>query len=797
MKRFLPLVLIVFFFPILHGQWEFVNQHVGHYEDIQFLNEQDGWITGYNTLIKTSNGGESWQTVLLDDTIEFYQFRILTESTILAVGRPNSSGFNFIFRSGNGGESWQKGGLFPELYWYDRQLFLMSDSTYYVIGVIEVTDEIEERRIYRSFDGAESWQNITPDFNHLNLENLELVRGWFINEKTGFAVVANTKGLSYDEIMMIDVIHVFFRTTDGGETWHETYTDLNDIEMLQFINDSTGYFIAAEDSVYSFYKTTDTFRTWTAIYTLAPNQTLETYGFQSDDNITIRSTDKIYAVMGSKLEDYGPFDSLNVMCSSDGGSSWQKVQAVEFNRNWPIQFFSPFCFTENNGFFTFDINYYGYGSNISVLYKANIQDFNLHMSLLTYPISFLSFGNENTGFAGGGGGFFHGPDFGDIFKTTDGGISWELFLSREFPLGKLQFVTGNTGYVLVNGWEPGVLKTIDEGKSWNYIKSFNDTTVYRISANDMQFLDEKSGWIAGKYERYETSGNGAAIFTTSDGGESWERVWHKVSSPQAENDYWLNSVYIVNNKLWAVGNLGLVVNSDDLENFSIIDAGTELPLGNVFFKDWGHIWITGGFGNPWQEEFQSVLIRSIDNGATWETYQFSDFIIHDLYFETIHHGWAVGTDTTEKGIILETIDGGKSWKVEADKLPFSMHTLKAQKGYLWAIGDNGIILRRELENWIESAPELSGEENLILQQNFPNPFNSITNISYQLSEATNIVLSIFNTLGQRITTLDTGEKSPGTYRVEWNATGIKPGLYYYRLETGKGVSETRKLVLTE
>ena len=82
-----------------------------------------------------------------------------------------------------------------------------------------------------------------------------------------------------------------------------------------------------------------------------------------------------------------------------------------------------------------------------------------------------------------------------------------------------------------------------------------------------------------------------------------------------------------------------------------------------------------------------------------------------------------------------------------------------------------------------------------LDQNFPNPFNPKTKISYQLPTSTSVQLSIYNLLGQKVATLVNKKQSAGNYSVQWDASGFASGVYLYRLETNNGYKQTRKLVL--
>jgi len=84
----------------------------------------------------------------------------------------------------------------------------------------------------------------------------------------------------------------------------------------------------------------------------------------------------------------------------------------------------------------------------------------------------------------------------------------------------------------------------------------------------------------------------------------------------------------------------------------------------------------------------------------------------------------------------------------------------------------------------------SVEENIemptsfLLQQNFPNPFNPITTISYSIPALQNVKLIVYDILGREISTLVNEEKPAGTYSVTFDANGLSSGVYFYRIEAG-------------
>jgi hypothetical protein len=81
-----------------------------------------------------------------------------------------------------------------------------------------------------------------------------------------------------------------------------------------------------------------------------------------------------------------------------------------------------------------------------------------------------------------------------------------------------------------------------------------------------------------------------------------------------------------------------------------------------------------------------------------------------------------------------------------------------------------------------------------LSQNFPNPFNPTTKIEYQIPELSFVTLTVYDVLGNEITTLVNEEKSIGSYSVDFNATALPSGIYFYRLQASEFV-ETKKMIL--
>ncbi len=96
--------------------------------------------------------------------------------------------------------------------------------------------------------------------------------------------------------------------------------------------------------------------------------------------------------------------------------------------------------------------------------------------------------------------------------------------------------------------------------------------------------------------------------------------------------------------------------------------------------------------------------------------------------------------------------------------------------------------------FIDTAVETETPAELSLSQNYPNPFNPTTTIAYVLPVPTHVTLSVYNALGQRVTTLVQGLRGAGRHSVLFNADGLASGLYLYRLEAG-GEALSRGMLL--
>jgi hypothetical protein len=95
---------------------------------------------------------------------------------------------------------------------------------------------------------------------------------------------------------------------------------------------------------------------------------------------------------------------------------------------------------------------------------------------------------------------------------------------------------------------------------------------------------------------------------------------------------------------------------------------------------------------------------------------------------------------------------------------------------------------------VENEIDVKGPLSFSLEQNYPNPFNPTTTIRFTISDFGFTILRVYDVLGREVATLVNEDKPVGSYEVEFDATKLPSGIYFYRLQADNFV-ETKKMVL--
>ncbi|MBC8322744.1 MAG: T9SS type A sorting domain-containing protein [Candidatus Marinimicrobia bacterium] len=155
-------------------------------------------------------------------------------------------------------------------------------------------------------------------------------------------------------------------------------------------------------------------------------------------------------------------------------------------------------------------------------------------------------------------------------------------------------------------------------------------------------------------------------------------------------------------------------------------------------------------------------------------------------------------DTAAVAIHRELPSGAKVVFLGYD--PLSLNTSPL---YFW-IGISLVGTLTKALDWLHRGsvsidPAISMPEKFRLHHNYPNPFNPITNIHYELHKNTEVKITIYDVLGRVVRKLVNGKQVSGKHKVMWNGTNdlgqpVSAGVYFYKMEAGD-VVKTRKMVL--
>jgi len=117
--------------------------------------------------------------------------------------------------------------------------------------------------------------------------------------------------------------------------------------------------------------------------------------------------------------------------------------------------------------------------------------------------------------------------------------------------------------------------------------------------------------------------------------------------------------------------------------------------------------------------------------------------------------------------------------------------------YFQAVASDTVLNNLELWNITPIISDIKNppaQNKFHLNQNYPNPLNSTTKISYCLPKELHVQLIILNALGDEIATLVDEAQIPGNYEVEFDAAGLTSGIYFYQMTAGN-FNETKTMIL--
>jgi len=191
-----------------------------------------------------------------------------------------------------------------------------------------------------------------------------------------------------------------------------------------------------------------------------------------------------------------------------------------------------------------------------------------------------------------------------------------------------------------------------------------------------------------------------------------------------------------------------------------------------------------------------------DIGRSKDIMAHLNFLMDMAYFNSDYIGrfnqWAdsIGSLKTMIGVLNDynSLDSAcivAAWQPPSGpKAGIMVYAANNLKSYADSIFRSLAIPATNVDNSEKGIPQ-----EFALMQNYPNPFNPSTTIEYQITEYGLVSIKIFDVLGKEVRTLVDEEKSPGIYKVSFDASNLASGIYLYQLQTSGYISSKKMLLV--
>jgi len=374
---------------------------------------------------------------------------------------------------------------------------------------------------------------------------------------------------------------------------------------------------------------------------------------------------------------------------------------------------------------------------------------------------------------------FIGVDYepGDIYKSTNGGMDWEI-IGDSVIWEAEHIVVNSSGDIFAAGNAAGVIRSTNFGQSWDELLPF-DIRALAIAENDYLYVGVDDS-------------PPLHIARSTDNGETWEDISGIISNP-------VYSISTSGSDVFAGTDDGIVYYSS---NFGTSWVQTSLSSnlitvlsidesGDVFAGTWGDgVYRSTDLGSSWNKIFDSGgsiasivtsvqgylyaaigrftnnnsenIFRSSDNGLTWDRIE-NGFTANSI---------SIMMSATDNSLYITTLDQGVFKSTNFGDGWFNV-------GLVTSINNESKLFPDEYK----------------LEQNYPNPFNPTTVISYQILQQGFVTLRIFDLLGKEVATLVNEEKPAGVYEVSFNAADLASGVYIYRMKVNDFIESKKMLLL--
>jgi hypothetical protein len=525
-----------------------------------------------------------------------------------------------------------------------------------------------------------------------------------------------------------------YRTINNGYSWQQMNNGLTNLDIRTIAINPTGVIFAGTQSS-GVFKSTNSGGTWVSV------------GLGGSDiwSLAINSQGHLFA---SKLGGKG------IYRSTDDGDTWinlgSKIRSI-----WSLIIDSRDVIHAGTS---------GYG-----IYRSSDNGENwTDVGLLITDVGTVAVNSH--------GDIFAGTDDAGISRSTNCGDTWvHVDPDYEYRRSITKICINSLGTIFMGTFYGGAFRSTDNGDSWTSINNGLTGDVYC-------FAFKPNGDVF-------ASTNGQGVFRSTNNGDNWISI----NSGLTNLNVFSLAVNSSGDIFAGTNGQGIFHSTDNGENWHQTNAGLA--------GSWARSLAINSADHIFAGMFGQGVFRSTDNGSNW-TQEDSSISALDVTSLIINPTDKVFAATFGQGIFQST-DNGNSWSQFSSGLG-NLHIIDLATNsigeifagmfsYKYAYGAAGVFRSIRTTGVVEQNPKQLPLA-YTLEQNFPNPFNPTTTISFLIPRSGYVTLRILNLLGEEISTLVAEELHTGTYTIHWNASNYPSGVYFYRLQVDS-FSETKKLLL--